>query len=210
MGRVNADLEGVTMQGRTETEHGKSRGGNRTHWYSVTSVSKSTTSTPTNSRFSSTIDALSWSVASSKPRKSVERVLGGMVSAVTVPEAQAEVKAVRENQGERRRGNCRGRSCRGRRRERESVERLLSFCETSPSKFMSCLPRSPMVLPRGSRRATIFALLCPDSNMAEILTGTYFPSGHVGRSCPSRKAHPPTQVRFPMFPISPTRNEVFD
>ena len=103
MGRVNADLEGVTMQGRTETEHGKSRGGNRTHWYSVTSVSKSTTSTPTNSRFSSTIDALSWSVASSKPRKSVESLLGGMVvvSAVAAPRAQADEKTVANVQRER-------------------------------------------------------------------------------------------------------------
>lgn len=40
-----------------------------TYWYSATSVSKSTLSTPTSSRLSSTIEARSWSVASSIPKK---------------------------------------------------------------------------------------------------------------------------------------------
>lgn len=52
-----------------------------THWYSGNSESKSTCSTPTSSRFSSTIDARSWSVASSTPRKNAGRVFGGMVTA---------------------------------------------------------------------------------------------------------------------------------
>lgn len=47
-----------------------------THWYSGSSESKSTHSTPTRSRLSSTIDALSWSVASSSPRKSAPPVFG--------------------------------------------------------------------------------------------------------------------------------------
>ena len=52
-----------------------------THWYSGKSASKSTTSTPTSSKFSSTTDARSWSVASSKPRKS-EGDLGAMAVVV--------------------------------------------------------------------------------------------------------------------------------
>lgn len=48
----------------------------KTHWYSGSSESKSTLSTPTRSRVSSTIEARSWSVASSIPRKSEGAVLG--------------------------------------------------------------------------------------------------------------------------------------
>ena len=48
-------------------------GGRReeTHWYSGSSESKSTHSTPTSSRLSSTIDARSWSTPNSMPRKRV-------------------------------------------------------------------------------------------------------------------------------------------
>ena len=53
----------------------------KTYWYSDSSESKSTCSTPTSSRFSSTIDARSWSVASSTPRKNAGEVFGGMVTA---------------------------------------------------------------------------------------------------------------------------------
>lgn len=51
-----------------------------THWNSGTSTSKSTDSTPTRSSCSSTIDARSWSVASSMPRKWADGDLEGIYS----------------------------------------------------------------------------------------------------------------------------------
>ena len=71
-------------------DRGRGAEGEDTHWYSDISVSKSTDSTPTSSRFSSTIEALSWSVASSRPRKSAERALGGMMGLVGISAADAQ------------------------------------------------------------------------------------------------------------------------
>lgn len=70
-----------------------------THWNSGNSASKSTASTPTNSRFSSTIEARSWSVASSKPRKSVA-VLGGMAAAEQSGDLGAAAKFLRDGNQE--------------------------------------------------------------------------------------------------------------
>ena len=110
-----------------------------THEYSEISVSKSTTSTPTSSRFSSTIDALSWSVASSKPRKNVESVLGGMVSVVGAPRAQRTVRYPQKEKGREsvgRRGRVVVVGERARRKD------FSVSAKASPSKFTLRLPRA--------------------------------------------------------------------